>query len=143
MKRREITQTGTTTNDGHLAMYMGELKEFFKAHKNCRIIARFTVYTPGTSEALKGYYYNYVVPQLKIAIWERGERLTNEQTEARLREISPIMHEEEVNEASGKYTTRIRNVAELSNAELVEHIEFIMQMAAEEYSLYIEDPKII
>lgn len=104
MKNREITATGTINNNGGLAMYMGELNEFFKGWKGSRIIARFIVASPGSSEALKGYYFNYVVPTFKHAIWEAGERLTEEQTERRLREFSPIMYVERVNEETGVYS---------------------------------------
>ena len=121
-------------------MYMGELNEFFKGWKGSRIIARFIVASPGSSEALKGYYFNYVVPTFKHAIWEAGERLTEEQTERRLREFSPIMYEQTPNIDTGKYETRLRTIAELSNAELIEHIEFLKQLASEEYYLYIADP---
>lgn len=140
MKKREITATGTINNNGVLAMYMGELNEFFKGWKGSRIIARFIVASPGSSEALKGYYFNYVVPTFKHAIWEAGERLTEEQTERRLREFSPIMYEQTPNIDTGKYETRLRTIAELSNAELIEHIEFLKQLASEEYYLYIADP---
>ena len=105
MKKREITATGTINNNGGLAMYMGELNEFFKAWKGSRIIARFIVASPGSSEALKGYYFNYVVPTFKHAIWEAGERLTEEQTERRLREFSPIMYVERVDEETGYIPT--------------------------------------
>ena len=121
-------------------MYMGELNEFFKQHKGSRVIARFIVASPGSSAALKGYYFNYVVPTFKAAIWEAGERLTEEQTERRLREWSPIMYEQTPNIDTGKYETRLRTIAELSNAELIEHIEFLKQLASEEYYLYIADP---
>lgn len=127
-------------NNGGLAMYMGELNEFFKGWKGSRIIARFIVASPGSSEALKGYYFNYVVPTFKHAIWNAGERLTEEQTERRLREFSPIMYEQTPNIDTGKYETRLRTIAELSNAELIEHIEFLKQLASEEYYLYIADP---
>lgn len=140
MKKREITATGTINNNGGLAMYMGELNEFFKGWKGSRIIARFIVASPGSSEALKGYYFNYVVPTFKHAIWEAGERLTEEQTERRLREFSPIMYEQTPNIDTGKYETRLRTIAELSNAELIEHIEFLKQLASEEYYLCIADP---
>lgn len=140
MKKREITATGTINNNGGLAMYMGELNEFLKGWKGSRIIARFIVASPGSSEALKGYYFNYVVPTFKHAIWEAGERLTEEQTERRLREFSPIMYEQTPNIDTGKYETRLRTIAELSNAELIEHIEFLKQLASEEYYLYIADP---
>ena len=51
-------------------MYMGELNEFFKGWKGSRIIARFIVAPHGSSEALKGYYFNYVVPLSLIHISE-------------------------------------------------------------------------
>lgn len=143
MKKREITATGTINNNGGLAMYMGELNEFFKSWKGSRIVARFIVSSPGSSEALKGYYFNYVVPTFKNAIWESGERKTEEQTEKFLRELSPIMYEQTPNIETGKYETRLRSVSELSNAELVEHIEHLKQIAAEEYNTFIDDPKII
>lgn len=140
MKKREITATGTINNNGGLAMYMGELNEFFKGWKGSRIVARFIVSSPGSSEALKGYYFNYVVPTFKHAIWEAGERLTEEQTERRLREFSPIMYAERVDTETGEYTHELRTVADLSNAELIEHIEFLKQLASEEYYFYIADP---
>lgn len=121
-------------------MYMGELNEFFKGWKGSCIIARFIVASPGSSEALKGYYFNYVVPTFKHAIWEAGERLTEEQTERRLREFSPIMYVERVNEETGVYSHDLRTVADLSNAELIEHIETLKQIAAEEYNTFIDDP---
>ncbi len=140
MKKREITATGTINNNGGLAMYMGELNEFFKGWKGSRIIARFIVASPGSSEALKGYYFNYVVPTFKHAIWEAGERLTEEQTERRLREFSPIMYVERVNEETGEYTHELRKIVDLSNSELIEHIEFLKQLGSEEYYIYIADP---
>lgn len=143
MKKREMTATGIVNNNGGLQMYMGELNQFFSMHKGSRIIARFTVASPGSSEALKGYYFNCVVPTFRQAIWEAGERLTEEKTERRLREFSPIMYVERVNEETGKYSYELRTVAELSNAELIEHIETLKQIAAEEYNAYIDDPKML
>ena len=106
-------------------MYMEELNQFFAMHKGSRIIARFIVASPGSSEALKGYYFNYVVPTFRSGIWEAGERLTEEQTEHRLRELSPVMYEQTPDINTGKYETRLRTIAELSNAELIEHIEHL------------------
>lgn len=121
-------------------MYMGELNAFFKQWKGARIIARFMVASRGSSEALKGYYFNYVVPTFKQAIWESGERKTEQQTERFLRELSPIMYEETPDIETGKYNARLREIRELSNAELIEHIEFLKQVASEEYYIYIADP---
>lgn len=143
MKRRKITTTGTIDNNGNLRMYMDELKQFFKMHKGCRVIAKFMVESQGSSEALKGYYYNCVVPSFQEGMWDAGERLTEEDAEIKMRELSPIMLEQEFDEKTGKCTTRLREISELSNAELVEYIDHLKQIAAEEYSIYIEDPQSI
>jgi NurA-like 5'-3' nuclease len=143
MKKRKITVTGTIDNNGNLRMYMDELKQFFKMHKGCRVIAKFMIESQGSSEALKGYYYNCVVPSFQEGMWDAGERLTEEDAEIKMRELSPIMLEQEFNEETGKYTTRLREISELSNAELVEYIDHLKQIAAEEYSIYIEDPQSI
>ena len=143
MKKRKITVTGTIDNNGNLRMYMDELKQFFKMHKGCRVIAKFMIESQGSSEALKGYYYNCVVPSFQEGMWDAGERLTEEDAEIKMRELSPIMLEQEYNEETGKYTTRLREISELSNAELVEYIDHLKQIAAEEYSIYIEDPQSI
>lgn len=140
MKRREISSSGNIGNDGKLRMYFEELNQFFAMHKGSRVIARFSVVSSGSSEALKGYYFNYVVPTFKHAIWEAGERLTEEQTERRLRELSPVMYEQIPNIETGEYENRLRKISELSNAELIEHIEFLKQLASEEYYIYIADP---
>jgi hypothetical protein len=142
MKRKKIAVTGIIDNNGNLKMYMDELKQFFRMHKGCRVIAKFMIESQGSSEALKGYYYNCVVPSFQEGMWEAGERLTEEEAEIKMRELSPIMLEQEFNN-TGKCTTRLREISELSNAELVEYIDHLRQIAAEEFSIYIEDPQSI
>lgn len=143
MKRREISATGTINNDGRLVMFMGELNEFFARYKGCRVVARFEVAPAGSSAALRGYYYNYLVPTMREAFWETGERLTEEQTERRLRTLSPVMWGEAVDPDTGIYTTCLRDIHEVDKSELVEHIETLKQFAAENLNVYIEDPRTI
>lgn len=143
MKPREISATGVVNNKGGLSLYMGEVNEFLKLHKGERVTVRFFVSPKGSSEALKGYYFNYIVPTVRRALYDTGERLTEEQTEKFLRERSLIMYEQETDVKTGKYTTHIKEIAECGNAELIEHIEFIKQFAAEELNTFIEDPKTI
>ena len=143
MKQHEINVAGVVDRNGRLNMYMEELNDFLKNWKGARIVATFRVYKPGTSAALRGYYYNAVVPTMKYAFWNHGERYTDEQTERILREYSPIMHQQSVDLETGKYTDEIRSIKDLDNSELIEHIETIKQLAAEEFSVYIEDPNTI
>ena len=143
MKQREINISGRITSEGKLAIYMQELNAFAQQWKNSRIVATFKVYQPGSSAALRGYYFNCVVPAMKRALWETGERKTDEQTELWLREMSPIMYQQEADRETGKYTTTLREIADLDNAELIEHIETIKQFAAEDFNTYIDDPNTI
>ena len=143
MKNREINITGFIDKQGKLRLYLAELNAFAQQWKNTRIVATFKVYQPGSSAALRGYYFNYVVPTMKRALWETGERKTDEQTELWLREMSPIMYQQEADPETGKYTTTLREIADLDNAELIEHIEIIKQFAAEDFNTYIDDPNTI
>lgn len=141
MKRTQISATGTINNEGRLLMYMGEINDFCRQHKGERVVVRFEAVPIGTSQALRGYYYNYVVPTFRRAIWESGERKTEEDAERFLREISPIAIECTPDTKTGRYTRKLREITEMSNAELVEHIETLKQIGAEEYNIYIEDPR--
>ena len=143
MKQHEIEVSGRIDNKGRLSMYMEELKAFTSKWKDCKVVATFRVYQPGTSAALRGYYFNAVVPTMKRAFWEAGERYTDEQTERILREYSPIMHQQQADPDTGKYNDEIREIKDLDNSELIEHIEIIKQLAAEQFSVYIEDPNTI
>lgn len=140
MQNRSIEVTGKTDAQGHLLMYMGELNDFFRKRPNCRVVAKFYVVPQNTSEALKAYYYKCIVPTMQKAFYDAGERMTEEQTEIKLRQLSPIMQEQEATE-DGRYHTTLREIAEVDNSELIEHIETIRQIAAEEFFVCIENPK--
>lgn len=124
-------------------MYMGELNAFLAEHKGERIVARFFVAQVGSSDALKGYYFNYVVPMVREGLKITGDRKTEKQTEYYLRVNSTVCWDESVNEITGEYNERLREIRELSNPELLEHIEIVRQFAAEELHIFIDDPKTI
>lgn len=140
MKQHKANIYGRINSDGKLALNMQELYQFTSQWKNHKIILELNVYEPGTSAALRGYYYNYIVPTFRRAIWESGERMTEKQVERKLRELSPIMHLDVFNENTGKYESSLLEVFQLDNSQLIEHIETLKQIGAEEFSIYIEDP---
>lgn len=144
MIRNDISATGVINDRGQLSMYMGELNAFFSKHKGERVIARFFVAPTASSEALKGYYYHYVVPAVRDGLVKTGDReKTEEKTEQYLRSISPVCIEEDVSIETGEYHQRIRSARELSNRQLLEHIDFIRQFAAENLCVVIDDPRTI
>lgn len=143
MRKTQIQATGTINNGGQLLMYMDEINDFLRQWPNSRVIVRFDVVAKNSSEALRGYYYNYIVPTFRRAIWESGERKTEEDAERFLREISPIAVQCTPDVKTGRYTRELREIVDMSNAELIEHIETLKQIGAEEYNIYIEDPQIL
>jgi len=138
MKQQEISISGTVTKEGKLLMQMGELNEFLKGWKGSKVV-RFMVSNPGSSEAIKGYYYNYIVPNFKKAIWEAGERKSEKDTDKFIRTLSPICWEETPNPETGKYDQRLREINELDNREMSQFIEHLKELAATEYFFFIDD----
>ena len=143
MKHHKANIYGKINNDGKLMLNMQELKQFASQWKNHKVIVDVNVYEPGTSAALRGYYYNYIVPTFRRAIWEAGERMTEKQVERKLRELSPIMHVDVFNENAGKYESSLLEVSQLDNSQLIEHIETLKQIGAEDFNIFVEDPSCI
>ena len=138
---KEICTTGIVNDEGKVSLYMDEVNEFMKSHKGDRIMARFSVAHSGTSEAMKGYYYHYVIPMVRNAIYERGERVTDGQVDNMLRSRCPACRNEEKTDM-GWYAI-VKDIDELGNSGMMDYLEWIKQYAAENYDLYIEDPSII
>lgn len=141
MKPHEKSVAGTISKDGRLSLFMGELREFFKAWPNTNVIATFRVVDDRQSAPLRGYYFKVVVPEIRRGLWAAGDRMTEKGTEWFLRTISPVMVEESVNEETGEYRQRFRSIPELDNSELREHIEICAQFAAENLHIIINPPK--
>lgn len=120
--------------DGKLRLPMDRLNAFFKANKGKRLIVRFEAATPGTSEMQLAYYYHYVIPTVKAALWDTGERKTSEQTDEWLRSLCPSCYDEE----GGLIETR-----EMSMPDFSDYLDWLKQFAAENLSVYIEDPRTI
>ena len=139
MKNREINITGLIDKQGKLRLYLSELNAFAQQWKNARVVATFRVYQTGTSAALRGYYFNCIIPNFRRAFWENGERLTEKETEIRCRWMSPITVKE-ITDDNGKYIQDLREIKELSDTELCEYIEHLKEIAATEFFFYIEDP---
>ena len=140
MKAREKSVFAKINNEGRL-MTPPDLREFLTMWKNNRVVVRFEILPDTPSEALKGYYFHYVVPTMKTALWESGQRMNEKECEEWMRRFSPITFTTEFFE--GKWHDMMKRIDELSNAELVEHIEHWKLVAAETYGVYIDDPQTI
>lgn len=139
MKQKYQT-IGAIDNDGHLKCYKQEMNDFFQQHKGEKVVIKFEVLGDEPSASLKAYYYKVVVPAFVQALWERGTRKTQEDVEYMLRTFSPVMIAEEFDKY-GNVNRRVRRISEVTHEELCEHVETLKQIAAEEFGLYIEDPR--
>ena len=138
MKGHEKTIHGQITKDGKVALYMDELRDFARQWKGAKIIATFKVYQPGTSAAMRGYYYNYIVPAVRQALADIGQRMTQEQTEIYLRRLYPLMYNEQWDD-NGNYTQSLREIKDLDNFEMSCYIDFLKEFADEDLHVYIKD----
>ena len=138
---REITTTGIVSNDGKMKLAMTELNEYCNRHKGERIIARFTIVERGTSEAMLGYYYQYIVPTVREALKQTGDYKTEKETDEWLREQCPVCRRER--RENGRYVYELIEAEQLGNAPMADYIEWIRMFSAENLYVYIEDPRIL
>lgn len=136
MKQNYITEAGRIDKKGRLLLPMDRLGQEFSKHKGCRVVARFMFMEPGSSEALLGYYYGYVVPTITAALYEQGTRFSPEKTDLWL--IHQYPGDREI--APGEYAEK---GSQLSQPQMLDFLEWLKEYAAENLDTYIEDPKLI
>lgn len=142
MKHREHQFTGAINKNGQFMIAgMDQLNSFCSEWKGFKIVGSIKVYRKGSSEALKGYYFNKIVSDFRMAFWEAGDRRTKAETEQFLRKLCPICWDETPDEETGEYIAELKEIKDMDNQELVHYIEFLRQLGAE-HGLVIEDPQI-
>lgn len=132
---------GIVDDSGHLRMPMADVNDFFRKHKGERIVARFMAYPRCSSEALKGYYYNYVVPTIRRALKEVGDARTDAETDEYLRQTCPLLQCQTKDENG--WSGRTMEIEELGNRMMIDFLEWLKMWSAENLSVYIEEPKIL
>lgn len=140
-RMKTLNFMGAISNTGKLLISEKErLDEICKSNKGAVVSLSISIYEPKSSPAIRGYYFNKIVPDFQLAFREVGERLSLEETERKMREMSMIMWDEVVDENTGKYSRELKEVVDCSNREMSEYIEHLKQIAAENFSFYIGEP---
>lgn len=134
MKADKISESGIVGTDGRLRMPMDRLNAFFAEHKGERVVVRFEAAAPGSTAAQLTYYFNYIIPTIQTALWETGERKTERQTDVWLRAQCAVC-------TSG--WGDLMEAGQMSKTDFSEFLEWLKQFAAENLSVYIEDPRTI
>lgn len=133
MKLAEIVESGMVGVDGKMRLPMDRLRQFFSEHKGERLIVRMEVVPTGTNEAQLAYYFHYVLPTIKRALYEQGNFFTNENVDEMMRERSPVCWKD----------GECRSVRDMRQDEVSDYLDWLKQFAAENLYVYIEDPKLI
>lgn len=132
----EIVESGMIDERGNLLLPMDRVNAFLRANAGTRAIVTFRAVHPGTTAAQRAYYFSYVIPTIRRALLATGERKTERETDEWLRrECASVFDASETGDP--------RSVRDLSAEEMADYLEWLKQFAAENLSVYIEDPKAI
>ena len=137
MNTEKISESGSVTEIGQLMMPMDRLNAFFKANKGKRIVVRFYAAEHGSSKLQQAYYYNYVIPTIQAALYEQGTRMGEKSVDKWLVGNYPgDKSEQEI--GIGDEIIEARN---FTKNQMSDFLDWLKQFAAENLSVYIEDPK--
>ena len=139
MKAEKISEAGIVGQDGRVRMPMDRLNAFFAEHKGERVVVRFEAAAPGSTAAQRAYYYNYVVPTVTAAFIETGQRMTDDYTDRFLIQEYPGCKIDFAS-ATGREITEAR---QMTQSQMSDFLDWLKQYAAENLSVYIEDPRTI
>lgn len=143
---RYICESGRIDKEGKMRLPMDRLRQFFSQNKGRRIVIRVDVWEEPT-EAMFGYYHRYIVPTIQKALYELGERMNERKVDEWLRQQCPSIFEtfipptKEQEKQGYSGCTETRGIRDLSFSEMSDYLDWLKQYAAENLSVYIEDPK--
>jgi len=139
----DLNLTGRITDDGKLVIYsQNETNDYLRRHRGKRIMIQFHVMDDRPVRAMIAYYHAKILSDIQAAFFNMGERKRLSAVDEFCREISPVCWSDAMDN-SGRWQSRLKGISELSAAEMYQHIEFLKQYAAENFHVFIHDPKII
>ena len=117
-----------------------ELQEFLDNNLAKPIIMTVRVFEKPT-DLMFGYYWGKMVTEYQKGFKKFGERLTPEQTEYRMREMSTACHRINAITQAGPaiILKSLLEIEDLSRDEMIDYFEELKQIAAEHLSVYIAD----
>lgn len=124
-----VSESGVIDSKGQLRMPMDRLRDVFRLNKGKRVLVYFEFEQRGTSEAQIGYYYNYIVPTIRKALWETGMRLDENSTDRWLCGMCSFIE--------------VETARELKSEDMSNFIDWLKQYAAENLDVFIEDARAI
>lgn len=136
MKADKISESGIISGSGKLLMPMDRLNAFFAANKGRRVVVRFEAVAPGSTAAQHAYFYNYILPEVQGGLLETGERMSEEMAERFLLNNYP-------GDIVGEGGISVSHARQLDMRQMSDFLDWVKEFAAENLSVYIEDPRTI
>ena len=133
MKSQKISESGIIGKDGRLRMPMDRVNAWLAEHKEERIVVRFEAPGKEQSKLQTAYYYNYILPCVVAGMRETGVVMSEHDADKWLIEQYP-----------GELATDGKRPVyglELSQTQMLEYLDWLKQYAAENLSVYVEDPR--
>jgi len=127
-----LNVSGLITEKG-LSLPMEIVRDFCRKNAGRRAVVRIECFDRKTSAAQRGYYYGYIVPEVRAGLAELGTLLTDEQVDGFLRTECPLCWK------GGAPVS----VAEMDFQQMGEFIDWIKVYAAENLSVFIEDSRVL
>lgn len=118
----KVVEYGRVSQDGGVKLPMDRVRQELRKSAGKRVLVTFVVMEE-PSEAMLGYYYGYILPTVRKALYELGEIYTDDETSDFL---------------SSAYGS---DEWKHDKDEMRKYIEFLQQYAAENLDVYIHDPE--
>lgn len=134
MKQSEIVESGVVTAEGKLMLPMDRLGDFFLDHAGERLLVKITAFATASERAL-GYYHGYVIPTIRQALWDKGNRLSEDGVEDFIRKQTCYWGRDE-------HGAPIP-VDDMPAEDFYDYLEWLKEWAADELQVYVEDPRTI
>lgn len=124
---KKLIVSGKIDKYGNVLLPMWEVSDFLGQFKGQRVVVTFRAFEPGPSAQQMGYYWAYVIPNIKAALLRKGERKTEQQVDEWLRREAGFLTED----------------GEMTVSRMSDYLEWLKQFAAENLEVFIEDPRAI
>lgn len=137
----EFEASGIVKNDATMHFHeVNDLNTFLSHHKGHRFTIQIRVQEKDKSKEFLAYYWHVVVPKMKRAFFEIGYYYRKkEAVDLECRKLCGIYHEIPKEDMTG-YSYRLKTISEMGTTELYNYIELLKIYAAENLSVYIDDP---
>lgn len=142
MKKKNYETIGEIDKNGNLRI-PNDFSLFIKDNPGSRVVITIHCYDKRSVNAIRGYYFKVVLPQIVQGFYNTGVRITEKTVHEKLQEMSvawkkPVMHD-----TNGIIEEEIKEPNEMKPYDWVEFIEEVKQFASENLHIYIEDGRII